>query len=128
MGLFENPALIVLLLLIVLVVVYYKRRTSYTLDVTIEPENAATISTILYTKKRGSVVAEFTLDIKEGYALEKWTGTLPRLEGYDPARWYDSQKGTVRLEIDRNEKIALHFQPLDDERNPARTTAVVFDD
>lgn len=55
-------------------------------------------------------MAEFMVDIKEGYVLRKWTGTLPRLEGYDPSRWYDSKTGTVRLEIDRNEKLTLYFE------------------
>ena len=113
MGLFENRALIALLLVVGVTVFYYKKRKSYALDVTIEPEEAAMISAIVYTKGHGCVVAEFTVDIKEGYVLKRWTGTLPRLEGYDPARWYDSKNNRVHLEIDGNEKLTLHFEHLD---------------
>ncbi|HBG01361.1 MAG TPA: hypothetical protein DDW87_07300 [Firmicutes bacterium] len=96
-------------MLLLVAVFLWRKRKRYTLEVRIEPESAATVSDIAYTKSHGCVVAEFTVNIKEGYVLKKWTGTLPRLEGYDPARWYDSEKHKVRLEISRNEELSLHF-------------------
>ncbi|NMB01069.1 MAG: hypothetical protein GX971_06040 [Firmicutes bacterium] len=104
--------LIPILVVVLIAIFYNKKRTSYTLKVEIKPEEAAQISRIMYTKGRGSVIAEFTVDIKEGYALTAWTGTLPRLEGYDPSRWYDSKTNKVRLEIDKNEKLTLHFEKV----------------
>lgn len=106
-------ALIILLMVAIVAFFYNKIRTKYTLHVEISPEGAATISDIVYTKFRGSTMAEFTVNIKEGYTLHKWTGTLPRLEGYDPARWYDSRTNFVRLEIYRNARLTLHFEKLD---------------
>ena len=106
-SLIQAKVLIAMLLLAA--VFFWRKRKRYTLEVRIEPESAASISDISYTKGHGCVVAEFTIDIKEGYVLKTWTGTLPRLEGYDPARWYDSEKNMVRLEINRNEKLRLHF-------------------
>ncbi|NLL42980.1 MAG: hypothetical protein GX251_06550 [Firmicutes bacterium] len=100
---------IALLAVILIMFLVNRRRTNYTLDVTIEPEGAAKISQIYYTRMSGFIIAEFTLRIKEGYKIEKWTGTLPRLEGYDPALWYDSKTNRVRLEIDKNEKMTIHL-------------------
>ncbi|MCK9525168.1 MAG: hypothetical protein M0R49_04475 [Limnochordia bacterium] len=110
----ESMSLFALLLVVLVVVFYVRKKTSYTLAVRVQPEEAATISDILHKKRRGFVVAEFTVRVKEGYMLTKWTGTLPRLEGYDPARWYNTETGKVRLEIDRNETMTLHFEAQTD--------------
>ncbi len=104
--------LIALLVVGMVVVLVNKKRTRYTLHVEINPEDAAEISEIFYTKVHKSTWAEFTVDIKDGYVLSQWTGTLPRLEGYDPARWYNSRTNEVRLEIDQNERLTLHFEKL----------------
>ena len=108
----SNLSLLAMLFVVLAFIFYYKKKAKYTLDVTIAPEDAATISDIVYTKGQGFVVAEFSIDIREGYVLKKWTGTLPRLEGYDPSRWYDHQKQTVRLEIGKNEKLTIHFDQV----------------
>ncbi|MDI9485925.1 MAG: hypothetical protein QM372_10715 [Bacillota bacterium] len=102
---------IALLIVVVVVFLLNRKRTSYTLEVTIEPKEAANISEIMYRRGPGFIVAEFSLKIKEGYRVEKWTGTLPRLEGYDPSLWYDSKTGRVRLEIAKNEQMTIHLGP-----------------
>ncbi|HKM42886.1 MAG TPA: hypothetical protein VJZ70_02735 [Limnochordia bacterium] len=112
MGVFGNMSLLAMLIVVLIVIFYVRKKTSYTLDVTIEPKGAATISEITYKKVPGSVVAQFSLKIEEGYTLRKWTGTLPRLEGYDPARWYDQETGKVRLEIDKSETVSIHFDQV----------------
>jgi adenine/guanine phosphoribosyltransferase-like PRPP-binding protein len=109
-GEVRDMELLAMLLVVVVAVLYHRKKTSYTLDVRIEPEGAARISNIVYRKGRGFVAAAFSLEIEEGFVLHRWTGTLPRLEGYDPSRWYDSKNNKVYLEIDRNEKLTLHFE------------------
>ncbi len=105
----NNLSLMAMLLVVLAFIFYYKKRGRYKLEVTLTPADAATVSDIVYTKKQGRTVAEFSLEIREGYVLKKWAGTLPRLEGYDPSRWYDSKTKKVRLEIDKNEKLTIHF-------------------
>lgn len=109
----NNLALAAMLLVVLITIFYYKKQRSYKLAVTLAPEDAATISDVVYAKGKGFLVAEFSVEIKEGYVLKNWTGTLPRLEGYDPKLWYDSKKNKVRLEISRNEKLTIHFDRVD---------------
>ena len=113
MGMTGNLSLLAMLVVVVSVILYVRRQTSYTLDVKIEPPEAARISEIMYKKVPGGVEAQFSLRIKEGYAIRKWTGTLPRLEGYDPALWYDHEKKRVRLFIGKNEKMTIHFEKME---------------
>ncbi|NLL48893.1 MAG: hypothetical protein GX249_09940 [Firmicutes bacterium] len=110
MGIAGNISLLAMLVVVISVIFYVRRQTNYTLDVQIEPPEAAKVSEITYTRIPGGVVAECSLRIKEGYSIQKWTGTPPRLEGYDSARWYDAKKQRVRLEIDRNETVTIHFE------------------